>query len=388
MNLIWIVLAYLSIFIFGISDNLRGPLFADLLHEFSLSNSRGSLFFSVSSLISIVGALIAPKIIQTHGHLTSLWVFMLMMGLAFIGYSQAGSFEFVLFCAVIFGVAVGGLMVTQNLLVLQASDDAHRSRAQGGLHSTYGLSSLLAPGIVIVVAWTGLEWKTNFLIPGLLSLILVGVIALFSLREKAKVVGSKENENSAAAMASLGPPEFFWAILLSLYVALELMVSTRFTLLLREGFAFELASASLWTSMFFVGLFVGRLAYTLKPLPFRLSAQMALSLGLGAGMLALGILHRPEWIALSGFALSIFYPVWMTSIAKTFPDSFQRVASLGIGLTGVSVVLMHTVIAALTDQLGLRLAYWAVPILAAVTTLMVLLFPSLYRQRLGAARMP
>ena len=157
---------------------------------------------------------------------------------------------------------------------------------------------------------------------------------------------------------------------------------------MREAFAFDLAAANLWTSIFFVGLFVGRFAYTVKPLPLKLSHQLALSMFLGAGMMALGLLHRPEWISLSGFALSIFYPVWMTTLAKVFPDSFQRVASLGIALTGVSVVFMHTVIGGLTDLVGLVPAYAAVPILSFVCGMMVVGFKPLFRERLGDARMP
>ncbi len=387
MNWVWIVLAYISIFLFGLSDNLRGPLFADILREFSLSNSRGSLFFSLSSFVSMAGAFAAPRIIAKWGHLTSLWIFMLFMSLSFIGYALSPSFEWILFCAVFFGVSVGGLGVTQNLLVLQGSDQKHRGRAQGGLHSTYGLSSLIAPGVVILIAFLGFGWRINFYVPAVLSLLTVFAI-LFMSRKAAAAPSIEEHEESARAKKSLGFPEVYWAILLCAYVALELMVSTRVTLLLREAFAFDLASANLWTSIFFVGLFVGRFAYTVKPLPLKLSHQLALSMFLGAGMMALGLLHRPEWISLSGFALSIFYPVWMTTLAKVFPDSFQRVASLGIALTGVSVVFMHTVIGGLTDLVGLVPAYAAVPILSFVCGMMVVGFKPLFRERLGDARMP
>lgn len=388
MNWTWILLAYVSLFLFGLSDNLRGPLFADLLREFSLSNSRGSLFFSVSSLVSMAGALVAPRIIARRGHLTSLWIFMLLMSLAFIGYALSPGFGWILFCAVFFGISVGGLGVTQNLLVLQGASDANRGRAQGGLHAAYGLSSLLAPGIVIAVAALELGWRVNFYVPAVLSLAVVGAVWVLQGRAGAARPTLEEHEESAAARRALGLPEIYWAILLAAYVALELMISTRVTLLLREAFAFELNAANLWTSVFFVGLFVGRVAYTVKPLPLGLGKQLALAMFLGAAMLALGLLHRPEWIPLAGFALSIFYPVWMTTLARVFPDSFQRVASLGIALTGVSVVFMHTVIGGFTDAFGLVPAYAAVPALAVVAGLMVVGFRPLFRERLGEARMP
>lgn len=381
------ILAYVSLFLFGLSDNLRGPLFADLLREFSLSNSQGSLFFSVSSLISMLGALVAPKLIERRGHLTSLWIFMALMSLAFVGYALSPSFAWILFCAVFFGIAVGGLGVTQNLLVLQGADEARRGRAQGGLHAAYGLSSLLAPGIVIATALLGFGWKINFLVPASLSFLLVIAIWFLQRRTPARPT-LEEHESSARARRSMGFPEVYWAILLSLYVALELMVSTRVTLLFREGYGFDVGAANVWTSVFFVGLFVGRVAYTVKPLPVALGRQLAVSLFLGATMLALGLWHRPEWIPLAGFALSIFYPVWMTTLARIFPDSFQRVASMGIALTGVSVVFMHTVIGALTDKFGLISAYTAVPILSAIGGLMVIGFAPLFRPRLGAGRMP
>lgn len=381
------MLAYVSLFLFGLSDNLRGPLLTDILRDFSLSNTRGSLFFSLASLISMLGAFAAPKIIEKRGHLTSLWIFMLMMSLAFIGFALSPDFDWILVFAVLFGISLGGLTVTQNLLVLQGTDEAHRARALGGLQSCYGLSSLLAPGVVILVASLGFNWRINFFVPATLSMISVFAIIWLNRGTPQKPM-MVENENSAVAKKALGFPEIYWAVLLALYVALELMVGTRVTHLLREAHGFDLNSANIWTSMFFVGLFAGRVAYAVKPLPIRLSYQLAAALFLGMGLLIMGLIHRPEWIPLSGFAFSIFYPVWMTTLAKAFPDSFQRVASLGIALTGVSVVFMHTVIGGLTDLLGLMTAYWAVPILAFFGGIWVLAFAPLFRERMGVERMP
>lgn len=366
---------------------MRGPLFADFLNEFSVNNSKGSLFFSLSSLVSLLGAMLAPMLIRRFGHLFSLWVFMAVMGIAFLGFSQGFNFEWMLFCGALFGIALGGLGVTQNLLVLQGSDESHRARAQSGLHSCYGASSLLAPGVVYAVSVLGLNWKTSFLIPAALSLLLVLVMTVFFRKFNEKPAISA-NQSHHQVRRPWQKAEIFWALLLSVYVALELMVSTRISHLLREGFGFDLAQTSLWTSVFFVGLFSGRVLYTIRPLQASLGLQLKLAMGLACVFLVLGLVHRPEWIALSGFPMAIFYPVWMTSLTRVFPDSLQRVASLGIGLTGVTVVFLHTVIGYFSDHNGLVTAYWVVPAVAGFATLMIVAFRPLFQAQLGFARMP
>ena len=52
MKIIWplILISFASLFVFGISDNIRGPLFPEILKEFNISDSMGSLMFALSSL--------------------------------------------------------------------------------------------------------------------------------------------------------------------------------------------------------------------------------------------------------------------------------------------------------------------------------------------------
>lgn len=402
MNWLWVGLAYLSLFIFGLSDNLRGPLFPDFLKEFGVSHIQGSLFFSTSSLISMLGALLAPRMIRRWGHVRTLLVFLGLSGVAFFGYGLALSFLWMIFCAAMFGVSVGGLGVTQNLLVLQGSDEAHRRQAQSGLHSCYGASSLLAPWIVTGLAALGFRWNTSFFVP--VVLILVMILGVFVIRGRWKNEGQGmasepvlagdlnafEVQSPEAAPETLNGPisqawtaaEIYWAILLAVYVAIEIMVSSRMSLLLREGFGRSLEDGNLWTSIFFVGLFAGRLVSTFVSLPGRLSHWMKGSMLMAAVLMLLGLWVRPEWLALSGLMLSIFYPLWMTAISQVFPATFHRVASVGVGLTGVSVVLMHTLLGGLSDQVGLVSAMYAVPVLTGIGFLMVVFFPMIFARRL------
>ena len=48
----------MSLFALGLVDNARGPVFPDILKEFSLTDTVGSLFFLVASFASLVHNLI------------------------------------------------------------------------------------------------------------------------------------------------------------------------------------------------------------------------------------------------------------------------------------------------------------------------------------------
>lgn len=364
---------------------MRGPVFPDIIQAFALNHTQASLFFSVASMVSVLGALAAPMLIRRRGHIFSLLCFLILMALGFWGYSFAYSYPWMLACSAVFGFSIGGLSVTQNLLVLLGSDDEHRQRAQSGLHACYGASSLLAPWIIVVVAGLGLPWTTSFLPSPVLALLLVFAVFFFLPRSKwmPNVVQQKIADAALHEPAQrLTPAEIFWAVLLAIYVGLEIMMATRLTMFLRESFGRDLNEASLLTSLFFVGLFAGRLTLSFYKPKISLKAQMLICLGFSLVLFAAGFLISPIFLSLTGFAISGFYPVWMTSLSKIFPLSVAKVASLGIGLTGVTVVSMHTIVGQLSDHFGLVIGFTVAPLLAFLCILMIVTFPAVFGRKL------
>ncbi|MFN9066427.1 MAG: hypothetical protein ACK5V3_04315 [Bdellovibrionales bacterium] len=87
-----IVLCYLSMLVLGFSDNLRGPLFFEILKSYGVSDSFGALIFSGSSVCGFFTSLFSIRLLKllTLNHLLSLSLFLFAVSL--FGISQSHEF--------------------------------------------------------------------------------------------------------------------------------------------------------------------------------------------------------------------------------------------------------------------------------------------------------
>lgn len=378
MNWLWIVFAYLNLFIAGLSENIRGPIFPDFLQQFSLTHSQGAWFFSVASFSMMAGAYLASILIEKRGVMFSLFIFTLSLIIGLSGFIFALGFVWMLVFAVFFGLALGGAGVTQNITVLEGSRSEILARVQSGLQSCYGASSLLAPGLVMLVTFWGGSWNQSFIPPLILAVGLIIALWIFNpdiwhqqaLAKSEQVIEPQERGRFF---------EFYWGFILALYISIEILVSSRLALLLRHNHGHSPESGSFWTSVFFTGLFVGRLILSFYQIPLRPRHQLLLFCSAALVLFVLGLAWDPLFLAFIGLALSGFYPVWMTSLSELFPRRMAKVAAIGVGLSGITVVLMHTAVGQVSDQWGLSVGYALGPLLTGICALLILFSPAFWR---------
>ncbi len=119
MKIIWplILISYASLFVFGLSDNIRGPLFPEILKEFNVSDSMGSLMFALSSLSGFMASHFARHVLRIFDRRSILQCACLGMTLALIGLSLAPHFYVFLALSVLFGVTSGIIGLIPNVLV-------------------------------------------------------------------------------------------------------------------------------------------------------------------------------------------------------------------------------------------------------------------------------
>ena len=377
LNRSYILLAYLSLMIQGLADNIRGPLFPDLLEQFHLDNKVGSLFFSIASGMIIAGGYLGSYLLEKWGRIRTLQFSTLILLLSILGIWQSPSFSFILIAVFFFGIAFGILGVAQNVMVIEASPTHEVQKWQSGLQSMYGLSSLTAPLLVSLMHSMGYPWQTSFLVAAVLTgLLLVG--SLFIKNQPPALVAEKK-ENSKG----LGFEMFYFGFILAAYVAVEIMVSSRLAQFTREVAGWDFSSTGTLNSLFFVGMFAGRLMFVFWRPPLTLKTQMIASLVLAVLALTVGILVNPVGLAIAGLAMAPFYPLCMTMAGRLFPKDLSRVAGQGIALTGVTVVAMQTLVGYFADQYGLKLSLFVGPGFALLALGMILLYQPLFKRSIN-----
>ncbi len=377
MNYFGLFLAYFSLFVFGLADNIRGPIFPEILAEYSLSNKVGSLYFAVASFMGIVGGLLGSFWLKNWSMRSSLQGSLLGVSFAFFMMSVAPSFLGLLLAAAIFGVSLGVLGVSQNVLALSSSDPARRQKVQAGLHSMYGAASLLAPICFQIGMDQFQSWRFGVALCS--GLVFLSFLSTLWPKELPLAQLSSDSENSHQGNRK---KEIYFASILATYVLCELLISSRLALYLRNEVGLETSQSSWAVTLFFVFMFVGRLLYVAFHPPFLIRNQLLLSLTLTVVSILFGIYFHWSGLVLSGLLMAPFYPLAMTAVGQLFPSTVSRATSFCIAAIGVFVVFMHIVFGFTADFLGLKSALLIAPLFAFISLLGILNFQRFFAQRL------
>jgi MFS transporter, FHS family, glucose/mannose:H+ symporter len=381
VHLGWALVAYLCIFAYGLCDNSRGPIFPDLLRDFSLSDSAGSLFFLVASGAALLNNLFSIGLMERKGALWAVkfYCFLQIVGFLFIGFSP--SFFSVLVGAAIFGASLGGNGIAVNILIAEASPVRIRRQMLAGLHCLYGLSSLLAPFFVTFMYHLGFGWKVALAWLSLGPAVVLGVTFLPWIESSVEARVTRELPDPIHPDKQLlrnrpwGPVMYYGAII-SLYVVAELTISTRLVLFARRECGYSVEQANLLLSGFFLTLFLGRLYFALFKIPLRNRVILRWSAATGLVCFALGILVNPLWLSLAGLAFSLFYPGAIAYINDEMPaPQAAFVTSWGVTIQNLALVFMQFILGELTDRFSLGKALWLGPVCLAISLGFLLIRP-------------
>lgn len=381
-----VALGYFSLFTFGFIDNVRGPVFPDLLKEYGLSDTIGGLFFLLASAAGLVNNIVLFKWIEKIGAYRTTQVYSLaqVVGLTIIGFGQ--QYALTLLGAIIIGTSLGGLGISVNVLVIEGASPARRRQALSGLHCMYGVSSLLAPMLASLLYHNGLGWR------GVLGWVALGPAAVMAVSffyhrrlERALAGDGSRPAQGAEVIGDLSRARrvgLYYALIGTFYVVAEISISTRLALYARRDWSYEIDAANLLLVVYFVGLFIGRLVSALVHLPWRSYNILVTSAALGLISYSLGLLVHPVWMAICGFFLSVFYPCMVALIAEEHEEISGYVTSWCITLQSFGIMAMHFLLGRLADDFGLGRALWLGPL----TLLSVLVCLSLHSRFASASR--
>ena len=352
-----VIFACMSMFVLGLSDNIRGPLFPELLQYFNLTNSQGSLSFALASTAAFFGnALAAYSLKRIHlDRLLALSVFLMGCGLFAMG--LAPTFMVYLIGAIIFGFSVGATGVAQNLLIAENTESDEQTKGLAMLHGLYGLSSLVAPLLASrAPAMFAGRWQSSFILTSILAFFVTTMILGSKVRP---AFASLVQHNEAIHGKKSSLKTLFWfAGFFASYVGAEILVSTRLALYMRTFFNMNLEESSDYVTGFFIFLFIGRIFFIFKSFRIPLKFQLNLSLGLSLLSFILGLAVHPFFLAFIGLTMAPFYPLAIVYISEITGYQKRRFLTFVMGLQSFCVIFMHAGVGYLTDKYGLFYAFY------------------------------
>ncbi len=237
------------------------------------------------------------------------------------------------------------------------------------------LMGLLAPLGVGLAAASVLGWRAGLLV----SVVAYAVIEVARGRRLAVYGGPGEVRLRKDAGAL--PPLTWWALVAGMaYIGAEFCLSLWGVDLLRERADLGPAAAAAGLSTVLGGMFVGRV-FGVR-FAERMSSERLLRYSLVAGFLAFGL----AWLVtnpvallgalfLTGVGLSLVWPLSISRILRASEGNTDRASALALAFTTTAIGAAPFVLGALAAGSGVHLAFLVVPVLLAVTFLLVVLKP-------------
>lgn len=379
--MIWpfIIISYSALFVFGISDNIRGPLFPEILRYFQVNDSMGSMMFALSNISGLVASQSCRYILRRYDRLIVLRAGALGLSCSLWGMGFSHHFSvFLVFC-VGFGFFQGIIGLIPNVLVPLGSPPHRKQQMLSGLHTMYGVASLLAPLVAAFGEMISGSWRSTFLLTSLAPLTLF----FYSFHRSHQNLHSKANLplQRTPGAANLLWPQLHLALMLSLAVAVEIMISSRLALYMQREQGASMELASYYVSGFFICMMAGRFLFTVVHFKTSVARLLMLSiLSTGAAVLA-GLYLHPAFLAFIGFTIAPYYPLAISWISSEFPRDLDAVVSYMMTLDSLMLILMHVGIGRLTDLVGIHNALLLGLLFVTGSLLLSLSYPYLYKKQ-------
>jgi fucose permease len=364
----YILTAYLGLFCYGLIDNSRGPAFPSILDSLNLTNSQGSWIFACSTMSSLIPILLSSRWLKAIGPMIGqqLSFVFLAAGIFLAGLSPAlpGAFAVLIAASFIFGLGMGASSVAANILVAHGSPEPLRRRLFCGVHSMYGISSVIAPLLYSLSARVGLSWSILFMLLAAPPILTLAGSMFVKRRSDYDYSHPESSEIPLFKKLRVG-------IMMATYVGAEITISSRLVLFVTRTSKTSPADASLYLSLFFLLLLAGRLLFAV--IPFRTSSFKLLLMSASSSLLLFiaGIAVDPIFMSLCGFTMSYFFPCGMDWISKEFGSAKDYMMAFVVASFTIVLVIMHWSVGLVSDLLGMRAAMCIGPAFLVICLLMM-----------------
>ena len=354
---------YLIFISLGLPDSLLGSGWPKMQVEFGVPSSYAGYVFMMISAMTIISALLSPKLIQRLHVKWIVTVSIMLTVFGLLGFSFCTQYWMLLVCAIPYGLGAGAIDAAMNHYVANNYSGA----VMNFLHCFYGVGAMISPylmALAIKVAhWNeGYRW-TAFLQIG----ILLVVISSWSLWQQNDSKADESKIDSAGIKETIKQPGVMATLLA--FFAFSAGEATCFLWVpsyfagTRTGISSELVAS--FGSLIFGGLMIGRLiagfiANRLGDRRMIRSGTMVELIGILLTALPIkGYLVAAIGFLIIGIGMGPIYP----SIQHMAPINFGKrysasVIGLQMAFAYTGSTFMPTVFGILQQKLGI----WIMPL--------------------------
>jgi FHS family glucose/mannose:H+ symporter-like MFS transporter len=355
--------AFLSFFLFGFVDNLKGPILPELLDDLGLNYAMGGTIVLGAYLGFLISTLTMGPLSDVAGKPVVILVACVCLLVGMIGFSIANVFWMLLTTMTIVGLGMGALEVGGNLIMVDLHSE-DKGRYLNLLAFFHGIGSMIVPLYAGQMLRAGLSWRSIYQ-SGVLIVALLLVYFLLVRYPQTRPSSDSKFDLKHLGKSAFGGEMVLFYFAIGLYVAAEIGVGAWLVEFLQEAKSQSLITSTLFLSLFFgsitLGRFVGSfLVERIGYLQIMLYASLASVICVAVGTFAPPALAF--FLPLSGLFFSIIFPTITAAVSDLHVENVGTILGLLFTCGGVGGMLGPWLIGIVSDWLGIEIGFGLVAV--------------------------
>lgn len=347
-------ICFLAFFLFGFTDNLKGPTLPAMLAELNINYGVGGNIFFGEYLGFLIATLITGIIADKFG-LKSVLIFAgICLAIGVSGYSTFQNTILLSSSLFIIGLGLGAFELGPNAIIVQL----HKERKGLFLNLMavlHGLGSLIAPLFAGWLFTLSTSWRTIYRWD--LLLIAVFLLITFILSFPKSEEKTQLDFSQITKFAFKGNLPIFYVVI-GLYVASEIGLTSWLVTFLQQTRNASVINSNQLLSIFFAmlmlgrligGFFVHRLGYIRSILFATLGSLICLIAGTFTAMSFL--------LALTGFFFSIIFPTITAAVSDDHVENTSTILGVLFTFAGVGGLIGPWLIGWTSTSFGLQAGF-------------------------------
>lgn len=356
---IWYITAgcFLSYFLFGFIDNLKGPVLPALLADADFNYSDGGTivfseytgFFAATFLAGLLSDLFGKKFTLILSGIC------LIFGV--VGYASSSSLIFFIVFIFFIGLGLGSLELSGSNII-SGVHVKNSGRYLNLLNAFYGAGSVLTPVLAGILLNSGISWRAVYRY----SLMVIIPVTLYFMtmrlpREEMKHKPAEKSGFRDIIQTVSRKEVILMYIVIFAYVAAEICMATWMVEFLQISKHISAAGSSIYFSVYFAcmtagrllgSLFVDRIGHVKSLLIFSSMAALCLAFGI------FGPQTAAFFLVLTGFCFSIIFPTATAVVTGYSSGSSGTLLGLFFAFGGLGGMTGPWLTGIMNDLLGLK----------------------------------
>jgi FHS family glucose/mannose:H+ symporter-like MFS transporter len=348
----------------GILTTLLGPMLPLLIARWNLTDTQAGNLFLVQFLSSLVGVQLSGLLLSRLGFRPSFLLGLLLMACGAAALYM-GSVGLGMASVAVYGLGLGLIIPTDNLLIAEISSDS-RSSAVSLLNFYWGIGAVLCS---LLVAWAAAHRALPFFLGGVSLFLMLLAFVMRGLPFPPAIPVKERVSNWRELVRS--PAIWLFAAVFFLYPGAETAVGGWIGSYVSRLGPREAAMAPLMPAFFWAALTLGRGLGTL--LLARVPEHRVLRTGFASGsagiVLMIGSPTLPGVIAgalITGLSYATLYPITVARLSQRFGVAARSIGSVMFSLASVGPAVIPWMVGVTSQSTGSLRAGLAIPLGATV----------------------